>query len=58
MLSAAQQYGIDLSRSYMIGHRWRDIDVGVNAECETIWIDRGYAERGPKHPLLTLASAP
>jgi len=50
MLSAAQQYGLDLSRSYMIGDRWRDIDAGVNAGCKTIWIDRGYAERGPTTP--------
>lgn len=50
LLSAAQQYGIDLSRSYMIGDRWRDIDAGANAGCKTIWIDRGYAERGPTNP--------
>ena len=50
MLSAAQQYAIDLSRSYMIGDRWRDIDAGANAGCKTIWIDRGYAERGPTTP--------
>ena len=44
---AAQQHGIDLSRSYMIGDRWRDIDAGANAGCKTILIDRGYAERAP-----------
>jgi len=47
MLSAAREYGIDLSRSYMIGDRWRDVDAGANAGCKTIWIDRGYAERPP-----------
>ena len=50
MLGAAKQYGIDLSRSYMIGDRWRDVDAGGNAGCKTIWIDRGYAERGPTVP--------
>ena len=45
--SAAQQYGIDLSKSYLIGDRWRDIDAGANAGCKTILIDRGYTERGP-----------
>ena len=44
---AAQQYGIDLGRSYLIGDRWRDMDAGTNAGCKTVWIDRGYAERGP-----------
>ena len=45
--SAAQQHGIDLSHSYLIGDRWRDIDAGANAGCKTILIDRGYAERAP-----------
>ncbi len=44
---AAQQHGIDLSHSYMIGDRWRDIDAGANAGCKTILIDRGYTERAP-----------
>lgn len=47
ILRAAQQYGIELGKSYMIGDRWRDIDAGTNAGCETILIDRGYRERAP-----------
>lgn len=47
MTHAAQQYGIDLRRSYLIGDRWRDIDAGADAGCRTVWIDRGYAERSP-----------
>jgi len=47
VMRAVQQYGIDLSASYLIGDRWRDIDAGANAGCKTIWIDRGYAERLP-----------
>ena len=47
MLRAAQRYGIDLSRSYMIGDRWRDIDAGAKAGVRTVWIDQGYAERAP-----------
>jgi D-glycero-D-manno-heptose 1,7-bisphosphate phosphatase len=47
ILRAAQQYGIDLTRSFMIGDRWRDIDAGANAGCKTILIDVGYRERGP-----------
>jgi D-glycero-D-manno-heptose 1,7-bisphosphate phosphatase len=44
---AAQRYGIDLSESYLIGDRWRDIDAGANAGCKTILIDHGYSERAP-----------
>jgi len=47
MLRAAEQYGIDLSRSFMAGDRWRDIDAGTSAGCRTVWIDHGYAERDP-----------
>jgi N-acetyl-alpha-D-muramate 1-phosphate uridylyltransferase len=47
IVRAAEQYGIDLSRSYITGDRWRDVDAGANAGCKTIWIDRGYREQGP-----------
>jgi D-glycero-D-manno-heptose 1,7-bisphosphate phosphatase len=44
---AAKQYNVDLSRSYLVGDRWRDVDAGANAGCKTILLDRGYAERAP-----------
>ena len=44
---AAQEYGVDITQSYMAGDRWRDVDAGANAGCRTIWIDRGYKERSP-----------
>jgi len=47
MLDAAKKYGLNLSRSYMIGDRWRDIDAGAKAGCKTIWIDRRYSEQAP-----------
>ena len=48
---AAEQYGIDLSRSYLTGDRWRDIDAGAGAGCKTVLIDYGYAEKKPTtHP--------
>ncbi len=43
--AAANKYGIDLRKSYMIGDRWRDIDAGRNAECQTIFIDKNYNEK-------------
>jgi len=59
LLRAATQYGIDLSRSYLAGDRWRDIDAGANAGCRTIWIDRGYDERPPASaPDARVASLP
>lgn len=44
VVKAAKKYNIDLSASYLIGDRWRDIDCGVKAGCFTIFIDRGYKE--------------
>lgn len=49
MLDAAAEYDIDLSESIMVGDRWRDIDAGIAAGCQTIWIDYGYNE---KHPIV------
>lgn len=44
LLRAAADLGIDLTASWMIGDRWRDIDCGARAGCRTILIDWGYAE--------------
>ena len=44
LIHAAQELGIDLDRSWMVGDRWRDIDCGHAAGCRTIFIDRGYNE--------------
>lgn len=47
ILSAARKYNIVLSESHMIGDRWRDIEAGINANCNTIYIDYGYDEKRP-----------
>ncbi|MCA9461647.1 MAG: HAD-IIIA family hydrolase [Nitrospira sp.] len=44
LLEAAKEFGVDLSKSYMVGDRWRDVGCGLAAGCFTIWIDRGYTE--------------
>jgi D-glycero-D-manno-heptose 1,7-bisphosphate phosphatase len=47
---AARELGIDLSQSWMVGDRWRDVDCGHAAGCKTIFIDRGYAEELKQKP--------
>jgi D-glycero-D-manno-heptose 1,7-bisphosphate phosphatase len=47
LLRAAEKYDIDMSRSFMVGDRWRDVDAGANAGCATVWIDYGYREKLP-----------
>ena len=44
LLDAAEQFGIDLEKSYLIGDRWRDIDAGQAAGCFSVFIDCGYSE--------------
>jgi D-glycero-D-manno-heptose 1,7-bisphosphate phosphatase len=45
LCQAADQLGISLPESYMVGDRWRDIDCGKRAGCKTVFIDWGYTEQ-------------
>lgn len=48
LIEASKEMNIDLSQSYMIGDRWRDIGAGQNAGCKrSILIERGYQEKNP-----------
>jgi D-glycero-D-manno-heptose 1,7-bisphosphate phosphatase len=46
LLAAARDLNIDLTRSFLVGDRWRDIEAGCRAGCRTVLIDHGYA--GPR----------
>lgn len=48
LISASQKYNIDLNKSFMIGDRWRDIEAGSNAGCQTILLQQGYDEKTPR----------
>jgi D-sedoheptulose 7-phosphate isomerase len=50
LLEAQRKHNIDLSRSFVVGDRWRDIDAGHSAGCKTVLIDYGYRERKPAQP--------
>ncbi len=50
ILSAAKHHDIDLSHSFMVGDRWRDISAGHSAGCTTILIGTGYGEPMPIKP--------
>ena len=57
---AAEDFGIDLKASYVVGDRWRDIEAGNAAGCRTVFIDYGYDERlrsRPNHVAASLAEA-
>lgn len=60
LLDAARTLDLDLSRSWMIGDRWRDIDCGQRAGVRTVFIDFGYDEAlqaPPDHTVRTFAEA-
>jgi len=60
LVSAAEELNIDLAQSWMVGDRWRDIDCGFAAGCNTVFIDRGYAEtlkHAPDYRAKNLAEA-
>jgi D-glycero-D-manno-heptose 1,7-bisphosphate phosphatase len=50
LLHAARELKADLTQSWMVGDRWRDVDCGHAAGCRTIFIDRGYAEELKQMP--------
>jgi D-glycero-D-manno-heptose 1,7-bisphosphate phosphatase len=56
LLEAAQTYGIDLSASFMVGDRWRDVEAGRRAGCRTVFLDLGYDERRPDPPADCIAA--
>jgi D-glycero-D-manno-heptose 1,7-bisphosphate phosphatase len=57
ILRAAAKYEIELTASYMVGDRWRDIEAGERAGCKTVLIEYGYREQGPRiGPSVRVAS--
>lgn len=56
LLRAADRWKIDLRNSFMVGDRWRDIEAGRAAGCQTIFVDHGYAERQPEAPDMIVPS--
>ena len=61
IIDAAEEYGVDISKSYLVGDRWRDIEAGQTAGCAAcFFIDYGYREKMPSAPYTavpTLAHA-
>ena len=48
---AAQRWQVDLSQSFMVGDRWRDVEAGQRAGCRTFWVRaEQYLEKEPLRP--------
>lgn len=60
LLKAAEDFQINLSTSFMIGDRWKDIEAGRRAGCKTVFIDCSSREPLtilPDHRAYSLAEA-
>jgi D-glycero-D-manno-heptose 1,7-bisphosphate phosphatase len=44
LLEAAREAAIDLTSSFVIGDRWRDIDAGRAVGCYSVLIERSYSQ--------------
>jgi len=56
LLDAAKRFSIDLKKSFMVGDRWRDIEVGRRAGCSTVLVDNKYAEKKRSKPDVRVSS--
>jgi D-glycero-D-manno-heptose 1,7-bisphosphate phosphatase len=55
-LEAAKTLDLDLTSSFMVGDRWKDIEAGQSAGCICYFIDYSYAEQKPPQPYFAVAS--
>ena len=42
ILTAARDHGLDLTQSFVIGDRWRDIKMGLAAGTQAVLVETGY----------------
>ncbi len=49
LIEASKKWNIELSRSYLVGDRCKDIEAGKSMNCTTIFIDYNYDEPKPKN---------
>ena len=45
LLQAAEEFELELAKSWLVGDRWKDIDAGKAAGCRTIFLDYDYDEK-------------
>lgn len=58
LIEAAKDWGVDLSKSFMIGDRWRDVGAGQSAGCITFFVDYQYKEDLIYRPDFTISGLP
>lgn len=56
LLRAAAAWNIQLSESFLVGDRWRDVDCAHAAGCRAVFIDHGYGEALRETPEFAVAN--
>lgn len=56
LLEAARDLQIDVTASFLVGDRWRDISAGQSAGCACYFIDYAYDEKRPEKPYVAVKS--
>ena len=56
LFEAAKKHNIDLSKSFMVGDRWRDVEAGASAGCKTFFVNYKYDEQKPDAPDFIVSS--
>jgi D-glycero-D-manno-heptose 1,7-bisphosphate phosphatase len=47
LIQAAKDHNIDLTKSFIVGDRWKDIAAGKAVNCKTAFVDYNYNEKKP-----------
>ena len=50
ILAAAADHGLDVARSFVVGDRWRDIEMGLNAGTRALLVETGYGRTEEARP--------
>jgi D-glycero-D-manno-heptose 1,7-bisphosphate phosphatase len=53
---ATEELNIDLSKSFLVGDRWRDVAAGQALGLPTFFIDYSYRESAPNPPFVRVSS--
>ena len=56
LLQAAKDLNLDLTKCFLIGDRWKDIQAGQEVGCQCFFINYKYAESVPSQPFSEVQS--
>ena len=58
ILAAAADHGLDVARSFVVGDRWRDIEMGIAAGTRAVLVETGYGKTEATRPPASMAHVP